>query len=313
MTAAVIATTTQSMRNTINTDLSSVGTVARKRRRQILQSQRTKVNEESSPPPKKLCVEPSTCSITESVPTTDTHDAHKVTSPNSFSKTKKPQMRYDPEVPMTKDEAAAWRREQRRKRNRESAAASRQRQRDRISELEEEVSEWKSKYEAALARIQELEQLKESSQDEAMTNTDAPPLPQAVSPCASPRPYESSASSISDTSCDEMSLPCEESCNRPVKLEACQEMQEENVHMKHLSEKISRPAVKITGAKHEHFPLTNLESNEIIPEPCTSLSLSELPSLDEILPIPVSPVLKDLDSPDEVEFDQFLLDAAEWL
>ena len=49
-------------------------------------------------------------------------------------------MKYDPDVPMTKEEATVWRREQRRKRNRESAAASRQRQRDRIQELEEEVS-----------------------------------------------------------------------------------------------------------------------------------------------------------------------------
>lgn len=58
---------------------------------------------------------------------------------------KKPQMRYDPSVPMTKEEAAVWRREQRRKRNRDSAAASRQRQRNRILELEGEVAEWKKK------------------------------------------------------------------------------------------------------------------------------------------------------------------------
>ena len=71
--------------------------------------------------------------------------------------TKKPQMKYDPDVPMTKEEAALWRREQRRKRNRESAAASRQRQRDRIVELESEVEEWKIKYEQIMHQIRDLE------------------------------------------------------------------------------------------------------------------------------------------------------------
>jgi len=56
------------------------------------------------------------------------------------------QIRYDPEIPMTKAEASAWRREQRRLRNRESAAASRQKTRERITELEIELSEWKSKF-----------------------------------------------------------------------------------------------------------------------------------------------------------------------
>ena len=71
---------------------------------------------------------------------------------------KKPQMKYDPDVPMTKEEAAAWRREQRRKRNRESAAASRQRQRDRIAELEVEVEDWKTHFEAILKKIKKLEE-----------------------------------------------------------------------------------------------------------------------------------------------------------
>jgi len=70
---------------------------------------------------------------------------------------KKPQMKYDPDVPMSKEEAAAWRREQRRKRNRESAALSRQRQRDRIGDLEVEVEEWKTKAENILKRIKCLE------------------------------------------------------------------------------------------------------------------------------------------------------------
>lgn len=57
------------------------------------------------------------------------------------------QARYDPDVPMTKEETARWRREARRVRNRESAAASRAKTRDRIAELEEEVNCWKTKYE----------------------------------------------------------------------------------------------------------------------------------------------------------------------
>lgn len=76
---------------------------------------------------------------------------------DSISKNKKTQIRYDPEVPMSKEQLAAWRREARRVRNRESAAASRQRIRSRISELEDEVSEWKSKYGEAMQRLEALE------------------------------------------------------------------------------------------------------------------------------------------------------------
>lgn len=73
------------------------------------------------------------------------------------TKKKKPQMKYDPDIPMTKEEATVWRREQRRKRNRESAAASRQRQRDRITELESEVGDWKAMVEGMMAKIHALE------------------------------------------------------------------------------------------------------------------------------------------------------------
>lgn len=66
---------------------------------------------------------------------------------------KRPQMKYDPSVPMTKEETSAWRREQRRKRNRESAAACRKRQRDRISELEDVVAGWKAKFDNALLEL----------------------------------------------------------------------------------------------------------------------------------------------------------------
>jgi len=81
---------------------------------------------------------------------------------------KKQQMKYDPDVPMTKEEAAKWRREQRRKRNRESAAASRQRQRDRITELEVHVEDWKSKFEDVMARIAHLEKLKKQKSSSSL-------------------------------------------------------------------------------------------------------------------------------------------------
>jgi Basic region leucine zipper len=69
----------------------------------------------------------------------------------------KPQMKYDPDVPMTKEEATIWRRDQRRKRNRESAAASRQRQRDRIDELESELNQWKAQFAAIQDKISMLQ------------------------------------------------------------------------------------------------------------------------------------------------------------
>ena len=70
---------------------------------------------------------------------------------------KKTQIRYDPSIPMEKEQLAAWRREARRVRNRESAAASRQRIRGRITELEDELDVMKQKYERAMQRIQQLQ------------------------------------------------------------------------------------------------------------------------------------------------------------
>jgi hypothetical protein len=71
---------------------------------------------------------------------------------------RKYQNRYEPEVPMTKEELAEWRREARKKRNRESAAASRNKVRNRITELEDEVKDWESKYRGLMTRIQRLEE-----------------------------------------------------------------------------------------------------------------------------------------------------------
>ena len=69
------------------------------------------------------------------------------------SSSKRPQLKYDPSVPMTREQTSAWRREQRRKRNRESAAACRRRQRELVSVLEVEVASWRRKFEHALAMV----------------------------------------------------------------------------------------------------------------------------------------------------------------
>lgn len=61
--------------------------------------------------------------------------------------------RYDPLVPMTKEELKAWRKEARRVRNRESAAASRKKNKEAIQKLEIELETIKAKYEAALRHI----------------------------------------------------------------------------------------------------------------------------------------------------------------
>lgn len=95
----------------------------------------------------------------------------------------KRQARYEPGVPMTKTELAAWRKEARRVRNRESAAASRAKTKERIDDLEGQVSALQAKYDAALRRIAELE-----GQGKG-TSVRAPfvSVPQRVSPHCSPK------------------------------------------------------------------------------------------------------------------------------
>ncbi|GKY97450.1 hypothetical protein MPSEU_000703500 [Mayamaea pseudoterrestris] len=75
-------------------------------------------------------------------------------------KQRKVQVRYDPAIPMDKEELANWRRQHRKVRNRESAAASRQRIRSRITELEGEVEEWKDKYNSAMERLKTMREAK---------------------------------------------------------------------------------------------------------------------------------------------------------
>jgi hypothetical protein len=168
----------------------------------------------------------------------------ELTKQQDSSNTKKPQMRYDPDVPMSKDQAAAWRREQRRKRNRESAAASRQRQRDRISELEDEVEQWKIKFEEACQRLKKLEALQSTSENNCVPTNGGWDLksPQlvvpgmAVSPCSSSHTLSPRAhSERCDVSECESFDPegSSSSCSRATLMD-----REET----HLNEKISRPA-----------------------------------------------------------------------
>ncbi|KAG7360151.1 bZIP transcription factor [Nitzschia inconspicua] len=156
---------------------------ARKRRKEIIQSQRsegeastaaepaaaapkkgkaaaaaTSTNAEKKPPKKrKVTADDDANKASNAAAAAAAAAASASDSESVSSSKKKTQIRYDPEVPMSKEQLAAWRREARRVRNRESAAASRQRIRSRISELEEEVSEWKSKYGQAMQRLEALE------------------------------------------------------------------------------------------------------------------------------------------------------------
>ena len=137
---------------------------ARKRRREILSSQRVVAPDIALSVPasslREFTVCPNAVSDEDSSSEEMPSKRQRITESSTTKKgkpAKKPQMKYDPEEPMTKEEAAVWRREQRRKRNRESAAASRQRQRDRITELEAEVEDWKTKYDTIMAKIAHLE------------------------------------------------------------------------------------------------------------------------------------------------------------
>ena len=139
---------------------------ARKRRREILASQRQALESNlSSLAAKSTSYEDGHVKKIRRVSVSDPSSASltvaavkKSAAKKKTTTKKKPQMKYDPDVPMSKEEAAAWRREQRRKRNRESAALSRQRQRDRIGDLEVEVEQWKSKVESIMERIKSLEE-----------------------------------------------------------------------------------------------------------------------------------------------------------
>jgi hypothetical protein len=264
---------------------------ARKRRRDIIASQRTLVPD----------VVATTISDSTDVPVVK---KRKVAATED-SKPKKPQMKYDPDVPMTKEEAAAWRREQRRKRNRESAAASRQRQRDRINELELEVDGWKAKYEDIMAKVRQLEELtgvkspKDTITDINTRSETPPPQVQTVTPRASPTSTTSSLVSLTD----KVSLEMEDVVG--------EELQEvpEPIKM------ISRPAVKITGSSF--CPLLPDDEPLVAPEPCLSVDAvkSSLDPIDSTLfpSLPHDELILSSAATTDPEFGEFLLDAVDWL
>uniref|UniRef100_A0A7S1ZLV8 BZIP domain-containing protein n=1 Tax=Trieres chinensis TaxID=1514140 RepID=A0A7S1ZLV8_TRICV len=156
--------------------------LARKRRKEILISHRSedgsKANspDETLPPKKRKVSEDGETNVLEA-PALDVNTPSDAAKPletvnpvtdavamlphgrkkQVTTKKGKTQIQYDPGVPMSKEQLAAWRREARRVRNRESAAASRQKIRDRIEELEGEVDQWKLKFNEAMDMIRRLE------------------------------------------------------------------------------------------------------------------------------------------------------------
>lgn len=181
-------------------DLHDATAVARKRRREILTTQRLvslpdvvdsvsleEIRSNEPQPPLKI----------RRVSSTDDADSDS----SSKSEEKKTQMKYDPppNMQMSKEETAAWRREQRRKRNRESAAASRQRQRDRIVELEEELEQWKEKFASLAAKMKELEDAPTKTTEAVVSSDVVVKDLSVVSPSTSPR----MAPCVSPVSCYE--------------------------------------------------------------------------------------------------------------
>mmetsp|Transcript_15061 Transcript_15061/g.32899 ORF Transcript_15061/g.32899 Transcript_15061/m.32899 type:complete len:204 (-) Transcript_15061:556-1167(-) len=127
----------------------------------------------------------------------------------------KRQARYEPGVPMTKDELQKWRKQARRVRNRESAAASRQKTRERINELEGEVSSLQAELAAARARIAQLEanatttcapQVSKMNLEKAVSCSQVSVCSPTTSPSASPLPAPRSCSpptfSLDDSTVD---------------------------------------------------------------------------------------------------------------
>lgn len=277
-----------------------------------------------------------------------------VTVCKSSSGTKRPQMKYDPEVPLSKEETSAWRREQRRKRNRESAAACRKRQRDRISELEIEVSGWKAKFDEAVRKLREVEGEEGAEMEVQAIETlypersscatpsssdteDGDNLEHLISPCVSFNIQDQSY--VVTPLCDSHSKlipPIITSAGSPdfpffsetstFKTEHPAFINADSFDSRvekgqHLSEMITRPAVKITGAVPT--PLTSIESAcdellELVPD--SILSMTEMSSIPfpQTCPSLVPPVVSDtqvnqVSEGEASELDEFILDAVQWL
>lgn len=250
--------------------------LARKRRREILSSQRTFVPD-----------------LTTSIDSSEDDDDSCPSSKRRCVGGKKPQMKYDPDVPMSREAAAVWRREQRRKRNRESAAASRQRQRDRIAELEIEIQEFQDQYNKVMRKVQAMEDLTNMTDD----LIDSLPI---VSPIATITSFsivtgkdlETDATVVSDSESDK-----------------------ETEHH-HQYKMISRPAVKITDDDAPPIDSMMLPVS-MCPDPCLSTKKDDVVEMSDdavsCKQLDKEPVVPFLLKDEETEFDAFLLDAVEWL
>ncbi|CAB9519660.1 expressed unknown protein [Seminavis robusta] len=145
---------------------------ARKRRKAIIQSQRSEAvvvehqqQQQAQPPPQPPVdtTEDAPSGVDDDEPPSKKSKTTQQILEDEESARSKQARKYVPDVPMGKEQLAAWRREARRVRNRESAAASRQRIRERITVLEEECEEWKRKYQTAMERLRTLEQQKQQN------------------------------------------------------------------------------------------------------------------------------------------------------
>mmetsp|Transcript_27393 Transcript_27393/g.31325 ORF Transcript_27393/g.31325 Transcript_27393/m.31325 type:complete len:318 (-) Transcript_27393:351-1304(-) len=208
-------------------------TLARKRRKEILASHKNG---------KKQKLEQSEDIKTTTI--TATTKAKVVKSSTKY------QNRYEPGVPMTKEQEAEWRLEARRQRNRESAAASRNKVRNRIEELESEVEDWKGKYSSLLKRIDLLEN--------AMPSYSLTPktiyVPSSIATsCGGTQTdvicNDLSKSLVSDCGSSSSDSRRSEEVSDKQLLFPIQQQQQQNVTKTldpHVIEMTSRPAVKIT-------------------------------------------------------------------
>merc|ERR1712156_916863 len=168
------------------------------------------------------------------------------------------------------------------------------------------------KYEEALARIERLEKGTSCrSMDCSASTASMTPESAAVSLCSSPRqsPPSPPMCGSNGMPCDVVLLQEQSRYSDTVNSIPCQGVGEKVDHLNHLSE-------KITDAINDSTLVPLLPtSHGPVPERCTSLSSSELPSFSNVEPSSVSPSLNSDVShdPDELEFGEFLLDAAEWL
>jgi len=282
---------------------------ARKRRREILASQRNaeatlKVIEPMIPMP--IISEAAT-------------KRRKLNACEASKKSKKPQMKYDPDVPMTKEEAAVWRREQRRKRNRESAAASRQRQRDRIAELEVELDGWKDKFDSIMMKIKDLEDASGKSVDDYMSPEQSRVLLEVTtSTFVSPPTSPGHSGYMSEDA--ELSPVASSSLMNAVSVTPTDGLAKQifgEVELEHSDKMISRQAVKIPDAPS--LPLLHDSEDPVLP-PETVLSAAP-PSMVKLEPIDSSlfPVKEEklptlmAEGENEDDFGEFLLDAVQWL